>query len=157
GRLTSAQMQLGGQLTDAIPSGNDHLVADRNGMDTMLRQTLGLSMFAGVFVSLLFFIGAGSLIYFKLFTELPDDRRLFTRLGRIGITRGESDRVVTAQIALVFLLPFAVGGVHAFVALNALGTTLGVNVVGYSFIVVGLFAAVQLAFMGLTRWTYLRA
>jgi putative ABC transport system permease protein len=157
GRLASAQMQLGAQLTDAIPSGYDHLVADRNGMDTMLRQTLGLSMFAGVFVSLLFFIGAGSLIYFKLFTELPDDRRLFTRLGRIGITRGESDRVVTAQIALVFLLPFAVGGVHAFVALNALGTTLGVNVVAYSFIVVGLFAVVQLAFMALTRWTYLRA
>lgn len=154
---TAAASRLGADLTGAVPPEYDHLVADRFWFSGMIRQTLGLSMFAGVFVSLLFFIGAGSLIYFKLFTELPDDRRLFTRLRRIGITRRESDRVVTDQIALVFLLPFAVGGVHALVALNTLGTTLGVNVVGYSLVVIGLFAAVQLAFMGLTRWTYLRA
>src|SRR5690606_41034131 len=139
---------------EAIPPDFDHLVADRLGMSTSVRQTLGLSMFAGVFVSLLFFIGAGSLIYFKLFTELPDDRRLFTRLRRIGITRGETNRTITAQIALVFLLPFAIGGVHALVALNALGTILFVNVLGYSLVVVGLFGAVQLAFFALTRWTY---
>lgn len=55
------------------------------------------------------------------------------------------------------LAPFALGGLHALVALNSLGRLLLVNVVGYSLVVVGLFAAVQLAFMALTRWTYLRA
>ena len=84
-------------------------------------------------------------------------RRLFTRLRRIGITRRETGRTVTAQIALVFLLPFAVGGVHALVALNSLGTMLLVNVVGYSLVVIALFGLVQLVFFALTRWTYLRA
>ena len=156
-RLTEASMALGNAIQEAATPEFDHLVANRLGMATMTRQTLGLSMFAGVFVSLLFFIGAGSLIYFKLFTELPDDRRLFTRLRRIGITRGETGRTVTAQIALVFLLPFAVGGVHALVALNSLGTMLLVNVVGYSLVVIALFGLVQLVFFALTRWTYLRA
>lgn len=125
--------------------------------DRMVRETFGLSMFAGVFVSVLFFIGAGSLIYFKLFTELEGDRRLFERLRRIGITPAETSRTVTAQMALIFLLPFAVGGVHAMVALQALGTMVMANVVQYSLVVIGLFGLVQLGFFLLTRWTYLRA
>src|SRR5690606_17432115 len=93
----------------------------------MVNDMFGLSMFAGLFVSLLFFIGAGSLIYFKLFTELESDRRLFERLRRLGITPGETSRTVTAQIAAVFLLPFALGGLHALVALDALGGLLMVD------------------------------
>ncbi len=123
----------------------------------VVQESFGLSMFAGVFVSLLFFIGAGSLIYFKLFTELEGDRRLFDRLRRLGITPGETSRTVTAQIAALFLLPFALGALHALVALGALGSLLMVDVLEYSLIVVGLFAAVQFAFFLLTRWTYLRA
>src|SRR5690606_11113252 len=127
------------------------------------RQTLGLSLFTGLFVSVLFFIGAESPIYFKLFTELPDDRRLFARLKRVGITRREADRVVSRQLALVLLLPFAVGSVHAIVALNSLGSLMGalgaarVAVLTYALSVVCLFAAVQLGFFLLTRWSYLRA
>lgn len=155
--------ELAAAVSAAIPEGGDTLVADKYGEFVMVRQTLGLSMFTGLFVSVLFFIGAGSLIYFKLFTELPDDRRLFARLRKVGITRGESDRVVSRQVALVFLLPFAVGSVHAIVALNALGSLLGamgsarVAVLTYALTVVGLFAAVQLGFFLLTRWSYLRA
>jgi len=154
---------LGTAVSMAVPPEGTMLVANKHATFVMVRQMLGLSMFAGLFVSVLFFIGAGSLIYFKLFTELPDDRRLFTRLKRIGITRREAGAVVSRQVALVFLLPFAVGGVHAMFALNALGSMIGAvgaaraAVLGYALTVVGLFAAVQLAFFLLTRWTYLRA
>lgn len=144
-------------LLEVVPERSRHLVGVRAEQDTALRQALGLSMFAGVFVSLLFFIGSASLIYFKLFTELPDDRVLFARLGRIGITAGEADRVVTSQIATVFLLPFALGALHASFALAALGTLVSVDVTRYTAVVIALFAAVQLLFMLLTRWTYLRA
>ncbi len=154
---------LGAAISAAVPEGAGTLVADKYGEFVLSRQTLGLSLFTGLFVSVLFFIGAGSLIYFKLFTELPDDRRLFARLKRVGITRREADRVVSRQVALVFLLPFAVGSVHAIVALNSLGSLMGalgaarVAVLMYALSVVGLFAAVQLGFFLLTRWSYLRA
>jgi len=133
------------------------VVSGRLLITSMVRETLGLSMFAGLFVSVLFFIGAGSLIYFKLFTELEGDRRLHGRLRRIGITPAESARTVTAQIATIFLLPFALGGVHALVALEALGAMFALNVTQYSLLVVGLFAAVQFGYFLLTRVTYLRA
>lgn len=150
GRLQADLMQLAEQ-------GSGLEVAGRFVVDRIMREGLGLSLFAGVFVSLLFFIGAGSLIYFKLFTELEGDRRLFEQLRRLGITPGETSRTVTAQIAAIFLLPFALGGLHALVALDALGALLMADVVRYSLIVIGLFAAVQFAFFLLTRWTYLRA
>jgi putative ABC transport system permease protein len=154
---------VGTAVSMAIPSDYSVLVTNKHAMFVTVRQMLGLSMFAGLFVSVLFFIGAGSLVYFKLFTELPDDRRLFTRLKRVGITRREANAVVSRQVALVFLLPFAVGGVHALFALNALGGLMGTAgparaaVIGYALTVVGLFGAVQLVFFLLTRWTYLRA
>ncbi len=131
--------------------------SDRYSQYQSMMQLLSLSMFAGLFVSLLFFIGSGSLIYFKLFTELPDDARMFGRLRRIGVTTRETRKIVTTQIAIVFLLPFAAGSIHALVALDALGTLLMTDVTGYSLIVIGLFAVVQFGFFLLTRWTYLRA
>ena len=73
------------------------------------------------------------------------------------MTWAETARTVTTQIGLVFLLPFALGAVHAVVALDSLGTLLMADVTMYSLAVVGLFAAVQLTFFLLTRWTYLRA
>lgn len=156
-RAASGRAALEAELYSLALSSETLDVASRVVIDRMMRETFGLSMFAGVFVSLLFFIGAGSLIYFKLFTELEGDRRLFERLRRIGITPAETSRTVTAQIALVFLLPFALGGLHAFVALNALGAMVFTNVLQYAAVVIGLFALVQFGFFLLTRWTYLRA
>ncbi len=137
--------------------GASYLVNNRQAELGEIRAILGLSLFAGLFISLLFFIGSASLIYFKLFTELPEDRATYRRLGRIGMTWAETARTVTAQIGLVFLLPFALGAVHALVALDSLGTLLMTDVTLYSLAVVGLFAVVQSAFFLLTRWTYLRA
>jgi putative ABC transport system permease protein len=133
------------------------LATERYSSVVDLRQTLSLSMFIGVFISLLFFIGAGSMLYFKLFTELPDDRRLFHSLRRVGITGGETRRVVSVQMALIFFLPFLVGALHALFALRALGNMLLADVTLYSLIVIGLFALIQVIFYSLTRWTYLRA
>lgn len=131
--------------------------ADRASMSRTLRQLLSLSMFAGLFVSLLFFIGSGSLIYFKLFTELPEDRKTFRKLERLGITSQEARRYISGQIAVMFLLPLAAGSIHAVIALDALGGMFGIAVLGYSLLVVALFAVIQFGFYLLTRWTYLRA
>ena len=42
-----------------------------------VKQTWGIVLFIGLFVSVLFFIAAGSVLYFKLFTELEEDRAQF--------------------------------------------------------------------------------
>lgn len=86
-----------------------------------MKQIFGLTMFIGLFVSVLFFIAAGSMLYFKLFTEFQEDREQFIALKRIGLTDGELKKIVTTHIGMIFFLPFGVGVVHAAFALKTLG------------------------------------
>ena len=53
--------------------------------------SLGLVLFIGVFVSLVFFAASGSLLYFLLFTEIEEDRKYFRRLQQLGTSAGEDD------------------------------------------------------------------
>lgn len=122
-----------------------------------ITSTLALSMFVGVFVSLLFLIGAGSAIYFKLFTDITSDRETYAALHRIGFTEQEFTRTATQQIAVLFFLPFLVGALHSAVALSTLGRTLGANFFPYIATILALFFVVQVAFVLLTRLTYVRA
>ncbi len=89
--------------------------------------------------------------------EDQDDRQLFTSLERIGITNREVTGIVSAQMGLIFFLPFSMGAVHTVFALRALGSLVAVDVIGYALLVVGLYALVQGVFFLLTRSTYLRA
>ncbi len=149
--------QLNRELTALVDPEAFTYVGDRGGALLEIRQVLGLSMFVGIFVSVLFFIAAGSMIYFKLFTELAEDRQLFRSLRRLGITQAETRAVVSGQMWLIFFLPFLVGAIHSLFALNTLGNMMGQSVLEYSLLVVGLFGLVQAAFYLLTRVTYMRA
>ena len=121
-----------------------------------VKQIFGLTMFIGLFVSVLFFIAAGSMLYFKLFTEFQEDREQFTALKRIGITDGEIKKIVTTHIGTIFFLPFGVGVVHAAFALKTLGDVLMVPVWQYASIVTGIYFVLQLAYFLLSRYAYVK-
>lgn len=120
-------------------------------------QSISLTLFIGLFISLLFFIAMGSLIYFKLFTELQDDQAQFKALSRIGMTAAEIRRIVVTQVGLVFLIPCVVGSVHALFAIQALGNLLGSPILKYAAVVFGIYLAMQAAYFAVTCATYLRS
>ncbi|MDG0812234.1 FtsX-like permease family protein [Cohnella rhizosphaerae] len=120
-------------------------------------QSISLTLFIGLFISLLFFIAMGSLIYFKLFTELQDDQAQFKALSRIGMTAAEIRRIVVTQVGLVFLIPCVVGSVHALFAIQALGNLLGSPILKYAAVVFGIYLVMQAAYFGVTCATYLRS
>src|SRR5690606_41081566 len=64
---------LGTAVSQAVPSESAALVANKHATFVMVRQTLGLSMFAGRCVSALFPTGGGTLLYSTRFTKLPED------------------------------------------------------------------------------------
>lgn len=121
------------------------------------QQSLGLTLFIGLFISLLFFIAMGSLIYFKLFTELQDDQAQFKALSRIGMTAAEIRRIVVTQVGLVFLLPCLVGSVHALFAIQALGNLLNTSILKYAAVVFAIYLAMQAVYFAITCTTYLRS
>ena len=147
-------------LTDLdalLPTGFVYGYANRDAEWQGIIATLSLSIFIGIFVSLLFLIGAGSAIYFKLFTELEGDRKTYASLYRIGFTKGELISTIRQQINVLFFLPFLVGAIHSAVALGTLGRALGVSFLPYTLTILALFFVVQMVFALLTQWTYVRA
>lgn len=119
-------------------------------------QVSALGMFIGLFISLLFFIASGSVIYFKLFTELQDDQAYFRGLTRIGLSIVEIRRVVTFQVGLIFFAPCIVGSVHTLFALKTLSNLVYSNMMGYALTVVSMFVVMQTLFFLAARKTYMR-
>ncbi|WP_342439665.1 FtsX-like permease family protein [Paenibacillus sp. FSL L8-0436] len=117
---------------------------------------ISLTMFIGVFISLLFFIAAGSLIYFKLFTELQENQAQYKALTRIGMSSGELRRIVVTQTGILFFVPCLVGIVHALVALKALNNLLMVSNWVYSFVIIGIYMAMQTIYFLVACSSYMK-
>ncbi|MGO4182511.1 FtsX-like permease family protein [Paenibacillus sp. TAF43_2] len=108
-----------------------------------MNQTVSLTLFIGMFISLLFFIASGSMIYFKLFTELQEDQTQFKALVRIGMTKGEIRKIVVTQVGIVFFVPVIVGICHALFAMKALDNIMESSNWIYSFVVIGIYIVMQ--------------
>lgn len=145
------------KIEDIIPEDQKESFTSRVEPYLQSKQVGSLTMFIGIFVSLLFFIAAGSLIYFKLFTELQQDQEQFRALRKIGMTDKEMRKVMTRQIGMIFFVPFVVGAIHALFAFKMLqNLEVFGNVWAYGGIVIGIFFVMQLLYFLLSRYSYVR-
>ncbi|CEH30202.1 hypothetical protein AM501_11600 [Aneurinibacillus migulanus] len=122
-----------------------------------VKEVISLTMFIGMFISLLFFIASGSMIYFKLFTELQEDQAQFKALSRIGMTQGEIRRIVFTQVGIIFFVPCIVGIVHALVAMKALDNFLMLSSWLYSFSVIGIYVTMQTVYFLVACNSYMKS
>ncbi|MGN7312120.1 FtsX-like permease family protein [Alkalicoccobacillus gibsonii] len=123
----------------------------------MLIQASALTIFIGVFISLLFFIVQGSMIYLKLFTEIGDTKQQLRSLHRIGITKEESARIINRQVQFLFFVPFVVGSIHAAFAYAMLGSILSIQLWGSGVLVISIYFVFQVFYYLLTKYVYQRA
>ncbi|GIN12167.1 putative ABC transporter permease YvcS [Shouchella clausii] len=123
----------------------------------MLMQMYSLILFIGLFVSLLFFIVQGSMLYLKLFTDLADTKKQLFALSRIGLTDKEKRRILDKQMAFLFFVPVLVGSIHASFAYVMLSNMLDVNLVLNAILVISIYAVLQLIYFLITRLLYFRA
>lgn len=64
----------------------------------IVKQGVALMLFIGLFVSVLFFIVQGSMLYLRMFTEIEDTRVQVLALKRMGITDKEIHSILGRQI-----------------------------------------------------------
>ncbi|QJC53276.1 ABC transporter permease [Paenibacillus albicereus] len=146
------------RFSDALtPAGKEQAQTYRVSEYVQMRQAIGLTVFIGLFISALFFIASGSLLYFKLFTELQEDRSQFRALNRIGLTAGELRRTVGVQVGLLYLVPCLVGIVHSLFAMQPLGMLLRQPVWMYGLVVMGVYILMQAAYCLISWITYTRS
>lgn len=122
-----------------------------------MNEMVSLTLFIGMFISLLFFIASGSMIYFKLFTELQEDQAQFRALTRIGMTKGEIRKIVVTQVGIVFFVPVVVGISHALFAMKALDNMMESSNWIYSFIVIGIYIAMQTLYFLVACSSYMKS
>lgn len=162
--FTSPDWKQSGPVVDDL---RQQLPADEQGLLSATitqysgqEQGFSVMLFAGAFISLLFFLAAGSAIYFKLFAQQEEDRRQFHALARVGLRRREARRVLTGEFVLLFFAPVGLALVHSSVAI--LDLTILVNAsylqaIWSAFGVVALvYAACMAVYFSASRANYAR-
>ncbi len=119
-------------------------------------REVGLTLFIGIFVSLVFFAATCSLLYFRLFTEIDEDRMYYRKLNELGLGRQEIYRLARLQSAVLFVVPFAVGLVHSTFAMNALGALVMRTVLHLGWMVALGYLVIYLLYFGATYGLYWR-
>ena len=116
-------------------------------------------MFISMFVATLFFLAAGSMLYFRFFLEIQEDQARYIALRRIGLSWKEVRGIVTREMAIMFFTPWAVAFVHQMFALRSYSTVtsmMPVEVWKYK-MAAGIFFAPQTVYFALARSAYLGA
>ncbi|MEF2964297.1 ABC transporter permease [Paenibacillus sp. M1] len=120
------------------------------------RTTFGALLFFALLVGTVFFIAAGSFLYFRLYSDLDADRRQYAALTKLGMTGKEMNRVVTVQLALLFFLPIGVAMLHSLFAFIALQSFLYISIAWEAGIILTSFCLVQIVYFLFIRARYLR-
>jgi hypothetical protein len=121
-------------------------------------QLFSTTLFAGFFVSVLFFLACGSTLYFRLSAQREDDVRQFRSLRRIGMGKGDARRIVGMELVCLFFAPLFVALVHSAVAMVELSRLLPLGWTGWrAFALVALiYAASSSLYFFSARRVYLR-
>ncbi|WP_372999458.1 FtsX-like permease family protein [Lutispora sp.] len=121
-----------------------------------IMQTMSLFLFIGTFVSILFFIATGSIIYFKMFNEIRNDRWEFVSLKKIGMAYDEIKQIVSKQSFIVFFMPFVVAFTHSAFAIIALSNLLGDNITLYFLTVAAIYLLFQSLYYIFAKTMYIK-
>ncbi|MFP7495475.1 ABC transporter permease [Terribacillus saccharophilus] len=121
-----------------------------------INKAYGPILFIGLFIGIVFFVSAGSFLYFRLFTDLDGEKHKFKAIAKIGLTEAELKKVVNRQIAILFFSPIVVALVHGAVALTALSRLFDYNLTAESALVLGSFAVIQICYFFVVRFIYMK-
>lgn len=120
------------------------------------RSLYGTMLFAALLVGTVFFIAAGSMLYFRLYADLDDDGRQYAAVSKLGLTEKELNRSVTVQLATLFFAPIAFAIVHSAFAFAALQSFFPLSIAAETGGVLLGFVAAQTAYFAVIRHRYIR-
>lgn len=143
--------ETGGFITDQLDPGKfssvDYITYEIN-------KVYGPILFIGLFIGIVFFVSAGSFLYFRLYTDLDEDKEKFKAIAKLGLTDKELNKVINRQTIILFFSPIIVALLHGAVALTALSHLFDYNLVKESTFVLGGFAAIQIIYYLIVRFFY---
>ncbi|WP_339205566.1 ABC transporter permease [Paenibacillus sp. FSL K6-3182] len=149
-------IKAGGKLTNLIPYSDKYEFYALEFQNSVLSERFGPILFIGLFIGIVFFVSAGSFLYFRLYSDLDDDRQKFKAVSKMGLSDKELAKILNRQIILLFFAPIVVALVHGAVALMTLSNMFKYSLLKESILVLGLFFIVQVIYFFIVRFFYIR-
>lgn len=113
-------------------------------------------LFVGIFIGIVFFVSAGSFLYFRLYSDMDSDIEKFKMIYKLGLSKKELKKMIYQQVGILFFTPIIVSFVHGAVALTAMYHmfSLGMQLAGWQ--VLGVFLLIQFIYYLVARIFYFR-
>ncbi|BCA84869.1 ABC transporter permease [Enterococcus saigonensis] len=123
--------------------------------DTII-QSFAPILFVGIFIGIVFFVSAGSFLYFRLYSDMDVDIEKFKMIYKMGLAKKELKKMIYQQIGILFFTPIIVSVVHGAIALTAMYHmfNLGMQLAGWQ--VLGVFVVIQIIYYLIARVFYFR-
>ncbi|TXR95248.1 ABC transporter permease [Bacillus sp. SH7-1] len=110
----------------------------------------------GTFLGVIFFIGAGSVLYFRMYTDLTNEQEKYITVTKIGLTESEMKRSATIQLAILFFVPYIMASIHTMFATKMLQEVLNLSFFAEITVVLMIFGTVEILFFLLIRSFYMQ-
>ncbi|ATI50007.1 FtsX-like permease family protein [Bacillus tropicus] len=126
--------------------------------DSLYKAKLNVASFflIGTFLGVIFFIGAGSVLYFRMYTDLTNEQEKYVTITKIGLTEAEMKRSATIQLAILFFVPYIMASIHTMFATKMLQEVLHLSFFAEITVVLMIFGTVEILFFLLIRSFYMQ-
>lgn len=146
-----ALLQVGKTLTDAnLP------ILTTSYTRHQIMQFYSPILFIGIFIGIVFFVSAGSFLYFRLYSDMDQDIAKFRMIHKLGLAKKELRKMIYQQIGILFFTPIIVSLCHGAVALTAMYHMFNMSMQLAGWQVLGLFLVIQIVYYLVARWFYFR-
>ncbi|MGG2017881.1 FtsX-like permease family protein [Bacillus sp. S10(2024)] len=112
--------------------------------------------FIGTFLGVIFFIGAGSVLYFRMYTDLTNEQDKYITITKIGLTESEMKRSATIQLAILFFVPYIMASIHTMFAAKMWKGVINLSLFTEVSVVLIIFGTVEILFFLLIRSLYMQ-
>ncbi|HDR4562433.1 ABC transporter permease [Bacillus cereus] len=120
------------------------------------KQNVASFFLIGTFLGVIFFIGAGSVLYFRMYTDLTNEQEKYVTITKIGLTEAEMKRSATIQLAILFFVPYIMASIHTMFATKMLQEILNLSFFAEITVVLMIFGTVEILFFLLIRSFYMQ-
>lgn len=118
-------------------------------------QNKKLFLYVGFFLGAIFFLGASSFLYFRLYTDLNQEKSKYIGISKLGLSFKEMKKVASIQIAVLFFVPYILATIHTYFAINVLQTVLYSSVLNQFLTVIGVFLILNIIYFISVRSRYI--
>jgi len=117
-------------------------------------QNKKLFLYVGFFLGAIFFLGASSFLYFRLYTDLNQEKSKYIGVSKLGLSFKEMKKVASIQIAVLLFVPYILASIHTYFAINVLQTVLYSSVLNQFLVVMGVFLILNIIYYISVRSRY---